>query len=46
MRKNQWLCHGVIGEYFGKNYEEVKQRPRFIIKKKQNHEDAIILQVV
>lgn len=29
----QLLCIGVLGEYIGKNYVEVKQRPRFIIEK-------------
>jgi len=27
----QILCIGVIGEYLGKIYKEVKSRPRFII---------------
>ena len=27
----QLLCIGLIGEYIGKIYKEVKQRPRFII---------------
>ena len=27
----QLLCLGVIGEYIGKNYVEVKRRPRYII---------------
>ena len=30
----QVLFLGVIGEYLGKIYEEVKDRPRFIIEKK------------
>ena len=29
----QILCIGVIGEYLGKIYQEVKSRPRFIIEK-------------
>lgn len=29
----QLLCIGVLGEYIGKNYIEVKHRPRFIIEK-------------
>lgn len=29
----QLLCLGVIGEYIGKNYVEVKRRPRYIIEK-------------
>jgi len=27
----QILCIGIIGEYLGKIYKEVKSRPRFII---------------
>jgi len=27
----QILCIGIIGEYLGKVYQEVKSRPRFII---------------
>ncbi len=30
----QLLCVGVLGEYIGKIYQEVKQRPRFIIQEK------------
>lgn len=29
----QLLCIGVLGEYIGKNYIEVKHRPRYIIEK-------------
>ena len=29
----QLLCIGIIGEYIGKNYVEVKRRPRYIIEK-------------
>ena len=32
----QILCIGVIGEYLGKIYREVKQRPRYIIEKQVN----------
>lgn len=32
----QLLCLGVIGEYIGKIYLEVKKRPRFIIEKIEN----------
>ena len=29
----QILCIGIIGEYLGKTYKEVKARPRYIIEK-------------
>ena len=29
----QLFCLGIIGAYIGKIYEEVKQRPRFILEK-------------
>ena len=29
----QILCIGIIGEYLGKVYKEVKERPKFIIQK-------------
>ncbi len=32
----QILCIGIIGEYLGKIYSEVKQRPRYIIEKLVN----------
>ncbi|MBK9283194.1 MAG: glycosyltransferase family 2 protein [Sphingobacteriaceae bacterium] len=31
------ICLGIIGEYIGKIYQEVKQRPRFIIEHKIEH---------
>ncbi len=37
----QLMCLGIIGEYIGKIYTEVKQRPRFIVAEFLNHgEDA------
>jgi len=30
----QMICLGIIGEYLGKIYEEIKDRPRYIIEKK------------
>ena len=30
----QILCHGVMGEYLGRLYQEMKARPRYIIEKK------------
>jgi len=35
----QLLCLGIIGEYIGRIYEEVKQRPYYVIEKKIGFED-------
>jgi len=36
----QILCMGVIGEYLGKIYQEVKRRPRYIIEKLVGRREA------
>ena len=36
----QLLCTGILGEYIGKIYQEIKRRPRFIIEKKTDSYDS------
>jgi hypothetical protein len=33
----QLFCFGIIGEYIGKIYSEVKQRPRYFIDKRVDY---------
>lgn len=35
----QLICLGVLGEYIGKTYMEVKHRPRYIISERTNEEE-------
>lgn len=36
----QMVCMGILGEYIGKIYMEVKQRPRYIISERTEEEEA------
>ena len=35
----QLLAMGILGEYIGRIYDEIKQRPRYILDKKINFKD-------
>ena len=38
----QLICVGILGEYIGRLFEEVKQRPVWVVKKRLNfHEDGV-----
>lgn len=36
----QLLCTGIVGEYVGKIYQEVKHRPRFIVEEKTHYDTS------
>ena len=37
----QLISIGILGEYLGRIYDEVKERPRYIIESKVGFEDQI-----
>ena len=42
----QFLILGVIGEYIGRLYIEVKQRPLFVVRKKYSHSELKEIEAV
>ena len=39
----QLVTVGILGEYIGRIYEEVKQRPQYVLKEKVGFDDAAVV---